>query len=117
MAKTILVADDNPAIREMFCKLFESEKDYDICAEASNGLEAVNLAQTCRPDLIILDLSMPVMDGLTAARELKRLMPNVPIILFTQYADLSKHMMGHAFSVDRVVSKSEVTELVGQCVH
>jgi CheY-like chemotaxis protein len=56
---------------------------------------------------------MPVMDGLAAARELKRLMPSVPIILFTQYADLSKHMMGHEFSVDRVVSKSDVRELVG----
>jgi len=114
MAKTILVADDNPAIREMLCKLFEFEQDYDICAEASNGQEAITLALECRPHLIILDLSMPVMDGLTAARELKRLMPGVPIILFTQYADLSKHiMMGHAFSVDRVVSKSEAKDLVG----
>jgi CheY-like chemotaxis protein len=113
MAKTILVADDNPAIREMLCKLFEAEEDYDICAEASNGQEAIKLALECRPHLIILDLSMPVMDGLTAARELKRLMPKVPIILFTQYADLSEHMMGLAFAVDRVVSKSEAKELVG----
>jgi len=113
MAKTILVADDNPAIREMLCKMFESEENYDICAEASNGQEAIKLALECHPHLIILDLSMPVMDGLAAARELKKLLPNVPIILFTQYADLSKHMIGHAFSVDRVVSKSEVKELVG----
>jgi len=113
MAKTILVADDNPTIREMLCKLFESEKDYDICGEASNGQEAIDLAFKCRPHLIILDLSMPVMDGLTAARELKRLMPDVPIILFTQYADFSKHMMGRTFSADRVVSKGDAKELVG----
>ena len=113
MPKTILVADDNPAFREMLCKLFESEEGYDICAEAANGQEAIKLALECHPHLIILDLSMPVMDGLTAARELKRLMPGVPIILFTQYADLSGYMMGHTFSVDRVVYKTEVMELVG----
>jgi CheY-like chemotaxis protein len=113
MPKTILVADDNPAIREKLCKLFESEHDYEICAQASNGQEAISLALRCRPHLIILDLSMPGMDGLAAARELKRLMPDVPIILFTQYADLSKHMTGDTFSVDRVVSKDDVKELVG----
>jgi CheY-like chemotaxis protein len=113
MAKTILVADDNPTIRETLCGLFESTEGYCICAQAANGQEAVDLALQHRPDIIILDLSMPVMDGLTAARELKRLMPDVPIILFTQYADLSKHMMGTGFSVDRVIAKSEIGELVG----
>jgi CheY-like chemotaxis protein len=113
MAKTILVADDNPAIREMLCKLFESEEDYDICAEASNGQEAIELALKCHPHLIILDLSMPIMDGLAAARELKKLMPDVPIILFTQYADLGEHMFASTFSVDRVVSKTDSKEIMG----
>jgi CheY-like chemotaxis protein len=55
---------------------------------------------------------MPIMDGLTAARELKRLMPDVPIILFTQYADLGRHMLGSNLSVDCVVSKSETKEFM-----
>jgi CheY-like chemotaxis protein len=113
MAKTILVADDNPKIRKLLCQLFESEENYDICAEAANGQEAIGLALRHRPDLIILDLSMPIMDGLTAARELKRLIPDVPIILFTQYADLGKHLLGFNLPVDRVVSKSEPIELLG----
>jgi CheY-like chemotaxis protein len=112
MAKTILVADDNPAIRKMLCKLFESEEDYEICAEASNGQEAIDLALECHPNLIVLDLSMPVMDGLAASRELKLLMPDVPIILFTQYADLGEHMFGSTMWVDRVVSKTESTEIM-----
>jgi CheY-like chemotaxis protein len=113
MAKTILVADDNAAIRKTLCQLFEAEEGYEICAEASNGQEAIQLALECHPDLIILDLSMPVMDGLAAARELKRLMPNVPIILFTQYADLGEHMFESMLSFDRVVLKTEPAELVG----
>jgi CheY-like chemotaxis protein len=113
MAKTILVADDNPKIRKLLCHLFESQQDYDICAEAANGQEAIDLAMQHRPDLIILDLSMPVMDGLEAARELKRLLPDVPIILFTQHADLGKYLLGSGLPADRLVSKSEPLELLG----
>jgi YesN/AraC family two-component response regulator len=57
MAKRVLVADDNPMIRKMLCQLFEVEEDYDICAEAENGQEAIDLALKHRPDLIILDLA------------------------------------------------------------
>jgi CheY-like chemotaxis protein len=112
MAKTILIADDNPAIRKSLCKLFEAEEGYEICAEASNGLEAINLAQTRHPDLIILDLSMPVMDGRSAAEKLKNLMPDVPIILFTQYGDLGKELLGIDSTFDRIVPKSEPKELL-----
>ena len=59
MAKRILVADDNALIRRMLCELFEREEDYDICAEATNGQEAIDLALKHRPDLIILDWAMP----------------------------------------------------------
>ena len=60
--------------------------DYDICAEAENGQQAIDLALKHRPDLIILDFAMPVLNGLEAARQLKKIMPGVPIILFTQHA-------------------------------
>jgi CheY-like chemotaxis protein len=86
MAKRVLVADDNPLIRKMLCQLFEREDDYDICAEAENGEQAIELALKLRPDLVILDFAMPVLNGLEAARQLKKIMPNVPIILFTQHA-------------------------------
>jgi DNA-binding NarL/FixJ family response regulator len=86
MAKRILVADDSPLIRKMLCQLFEREDDYDMCAEAANGQEAIELALKHRPDLIILDFAMPILNGLHAARKLKKIMPEVPIILFTQHA-------------------------------
>jgi DNA-binding NarL/FixJ family response regulator len=113
MAKTILVADDNPTIRKILCRMFELEEDYDICAEAENGQRAIELALQHRPDLIILDLSMPVMNGLEAAHELKKLMPKVPIILFTQHADLSNRIGQIHMDVDRIVSKTEASSLLG----
>jgi len=113
MAKTIVIADDNPVIRKMLCVMFESEEDYYLCAEASNGREAIDLAIKHRPHLIILDLSMPVMNGFGAANALKRIMPDVPIILFSQHSSSGKHMFRTDVSFDRVVSKSDAGELMG----
>ena len=112
MAKTILVADDNPAIRKSLCRLFETVEDYDVCAEAENGKQAIDLALRHKPDLIILDLSMPVMNGLEAAHELKKLMPEIPIILFIQHADLSNRIGVMKMDVDRIVSKNDASSLM-----
>ncbi|MGC1684477.1 MAG: response regulator transcription factor [Candidatus Acidiferrales bacterium] len=113
MPRSILVADDNPLIRRVLCRLFEATEDYELCAEATNGREAIELALKHRPDLIILDLSMPVLNGVDAAKELKKIMPNVPIILFTQHADLTDTILGAHLPVDRIVSKSEPAQLMG----
>ena len=112
MARTILVADDNPLIRKMLCELFENEEDYDICAEASNGQEAIDLALKHRPEFIILDLSMPVLNGLEVSRELKRIMPAVPIVLFTEYADLGNQLRADGLLVDGIVQKGDVQMLM-----
>jgi DNA-binding NarL/FixJ family response regulator len=112
MAKTTLIADDHPNVRKLLCELFESEHGYDICAEGANGQEAIDLALKHRPDRIILDFAMPVMHGLTAAKELKKLRPDVQIVPFTLYAELAKQLLGTNLSVDRVVSKTETIELV-----
>lgn len=109
MARRVLIADDNPIIRKMLCKMFEAEEDYDLCAEARDGAEAIALAIKHQPELIILDMSMPVMDGIRAAKELKDLMPEVPIILFSFYAD---EINPDHVSVDRIVSKTAASTLM-----
>lgn len=109
MTKRILVADDNPMIRKMLCQLFEREEDYDICAEAENGQEAIDLALQLRPDLIILDFAMPILNGLDAARKLRKIMPGVPIILFTQHAQNAITVLD---IVDRIVSKADAVGLM-----
>ena len=110
MPKTVLVADDSDMIRKLLCRLFETEDDYELCAEARNGEEAISLAVIHKPDLIILDVSMPVMDGLRAAKKLKQIMPQVPILLFTQHADLK--MMFDDVPADRVISKTDLVSLM-----
>jgi CheY-like chemotaxis protein len=65
--KRILVADDNATIRKMLCRLFADHETLEICDEAVNGAEAVEMAAKLRPQLVILDLSMPVMNGIEAA--------------------------------------------------
>jgi len=81
MAKTILIVDDNAYVRQALCQVFKREADFEICGEAENGKEAIAKALKLHPDLIVLDLSMPIMNGLDAARELKQVMPTVPLIM------------------------------------
>ena len=84
--KTVLVVDDNAAIRKMLASAFLSD-GFETCGEAENGKEAVEVAKQIHPDVITLDLSMPVMNGITAASELRKILPTTPIILFTLYGD------------------------------
>jgi len=80
---SVLVVDDNPTIRKSVCELFTCEGDFKVCSEAENGREAIEKAHQLRPALIVTDLSMPLMNGLEETRILKKLMPAVPVIIFT----------------------------------
>ena len=114
MSHTVLIADDNLFIRESLRRLFEREEDFDVCGEAENGKEAVDKAQELHPDLILLDLSMPVMNGLDATRALKRLMPEVPIVMFSAYSDSFTEKEARSAGASTLVSKSErMSVLVG----
>ena len=75
MPKLVLVVDDNAVIRHALCEVFTSEEGFDVCGEAENGRDAIEKAQALQPDLIVMDLSMPVMNGIDAAHALKTLMP------------------------------------------
>jgi DNA-binding NarL/FixJ family response regulator len=107
MVKSVLIADDQAMIRQTLCYLFASQQDFEVCGEAENGLEAVEMAQVLRPDLILLDLSMPMMNGIEAACELKRLMPMVPIIVFSEYSDVFSEREARSRGISGIVSKTE----------
>ena len=105
--KSVLIVDDNAFIRQGLCELFKREADFVVCGEAENGKEAIARAQELRPDLIVLDLSMPVMNGLDAARVLKRLMPTVPLIMYSAFGDGFAEHQARLIGISEVVSKSE----------
>lgn len=112
-AKRVLLVDDNAVVRTLLRRLFEPQPDFEISGEAENGRDAVEKAEKLKPDLIILDLSMPVMTGLEAAALLKRLLPDTRIILFTQHEGREVKQLAQTARVDAVVSKSEaVSDLV-----
>jgi len=105
MQKRILIADDNKIIRQVVKDVLSATLDIHDCQEAANGREAIERAERSKPDLIILDIAMPEMDGITAAKHLKESMHETPIILFTMY-DLQRYG-AKELGVDAVVSKPE----------
>jgi DNA-binding NarL/FixJ family response regulator len=107
MAKTVLIADDNAYIRHILCELFQSQADCVVCEKAKNGKEAIDRACQLRPDLIVLDFSMPVMNGLDAARVLKRIMPTVPLIMFSEYSDAFSEREARSAGISALISKAE----------
>jgi two-component system, chemotaxis family, chemotaxis protein CheY len=114
MSHTILIADDSLFIREALCTFFE-QQDFSVCGEAENGKEAIDKAQELHPDLILLDLSMPVMNGLDAARVLKKVMPKVPVILFSEYSGTSTEKEARSAGAWALVSKfAHVSILLGK---
>jgi len=105
--KRLLIVDDSPIIRKMLRETFELQEGWEVCGEAVDGREGVEKAQQLKADLIVLDLSMPVMNGLEAARELNRLLPSVPVLLYTNYETPQLKQEALAAGVRAVVSKSE----------
>ena len=81
----ILIADDNDVVRRGVKGILSSEKDCEVCGEARNGAEALQKARELLPDLIILDISMPEMNGLEAARFLRKEVPQAMIVVISQH--------------------------------
>lgn len=113
--RRILVVDDSEAVRDVI-RTFLEKTGFEVCGEAADGREAVEKAKELKPNLIVLDLSMPGMDGAEAASVLGELMPEVPIVVLTMYGDVLGQSMAAGLGVKGVVAKAEgMTKLV-ECV-
>lgn len=109
---TVLIVDDHATIRFLLRTLVE-KAGFIVCAEAPDGAKAIEEAKRTRPDLILLDLVMPTLDGVEAASALKELMPQVPIILFTLHDDGIGRSFAKTLGVDMIMAKSDgMTKLV-----
>ena len=105
MPYRILIADDHSLVRKVLKTTLENYSDWEVCGQATNGLEAVQKAAELHPDLIILDFAMPVMDGLGAARQILSASPSVPILIFTNYYFPSLLVEADSVGVRQVIDK------------
>jgi DNA-binding NarL/FixJ family response regulator len=103
----VLIADDKSAIRSALRLFLRQRPDLEICDEAADGMEAVEKARSLKPDLILLDVSMPVMNGLQAAAILRRMLPATAIILFTMYSDNLRVALDSSVGVDAILAKPD----------
>ena len=107
MVKSVLIAEDHALMRQVICSLFDAQQDFEVCGDAENGKEAVEMAQVLHPDLVVLDLSMPVMNGIEAAHALRRFVPETPIVVFSECSDVLSEQEARSEGISALVSKAD----------
>jgi DNA-binding NarL/FixJ family response regulator len=112
----ILVADDHETVRKGVCAILTSKKGIEICGEAANGEEAVQKALELKPDLVILDLTMPVLDGFGAAKRIRKLFPTVPILILSMHDGRQITREAELVGAQGFVSKGEAGRVLLKAV-
>jgi DNA-binding NarL/FixJ family response regulator len=108
----ILIVDDHEIFRKGLCSLLAERPEFEICGEASNGLEAVERAKQLLPDVILMDISMPQIDGLQATDIIRNEVPDSRVVILSQHD--SPHMLSAALKAgaSAYVTKSQVSRLL-----
>lgn len=117
MPNSVLIVDDSPTIRKIMRDFLEALTDWRIAGEAGDGSEAIQMAAAVKPDLILLDFSMPHMNGIEAAPILKKLLPDAVIVVFTMFEDALGSKLSCAPGVDLVISKADGLGPLVKAVH
>jgi DNA-binding NarL/FixJ family response regulator len=112
----ILIADDHRIVREQLRSLLEAHEGWEVCGEAADGREALAKSLELRPDLLIIDLVMPMMDGFQAAREISKALPAMPILMHTQQKTTETIVQARKAGVRKVVIKGEPAENLLQAI-
>ena len=102
-----LLVDDHESVRMGVTAILSARPDIEVCGEASNGKEAVEKAQELKPDLIILDVNMPVLDGINSAKEIRKFLPDVPILFFSMHDGVYLVHEAKMAGVQGLVSKTD----------
>jgi DNA-binding NarL/FixJ family response regulator len=103
----VLIADDHEAVRKGVCVILGTRGDIEVCGEASNGREAIDKAKELQPNLIILDITMPVLSGIDAAEVIRTALPHVPILFLSMHQSRQIVAEAKRIGVQGYVRKSE----------
>jgi DNA-binding NarL/FixJ family response regulator len=112
----ILIIDDGDSVRDII-RIFLEREGFEVCGEAADGVEAIEQAKKLKPDLIVLDLAMPRMNGAEAASILSKTMPTVPIILLTMYQNVLGPSLAETLGVRAVLDKTDGIDKLVACIH
>src|SRR5512138_615802 len=109
----ILIADDHTLLRNGICALLENEPDMTIVGEANDGREAVHLAGQLKPNVVLMDIAMPLLNGLEATRQIKHEHPEINVLVLTMYDNEEYfHEMLEAGASGYIIKRAAATELV-----
>src|SRR5258705_11362197 len=111
----VLVADDHEMVRFGLCAMLQSQ-NIEVCAQAKNGEEAVDKSRQFSPDLIILDISMPVLGGIEAAQQIRVFLPDVPILFFSAHNTSELIAIAKSVVAQGFVTKDQVAERLLEAV-
>jgi DNA-binding NarL/FixJ family response regulator len=117
----VMIADDHALVREGIMAFLRMHDEIEIAGEASNGIEAIQKARELRPDIILMDISMPELGGIEATLEIKKTMPEIKILILTQYDDkayvsrllkagVSGYILKHAVGTDLIAAIKAVAQ-------
>lgn len=115
--KRILIVDDNPLLREALWSLLSSHQDFDIVGETGDGLEAIEFVEKLKPDLILMDISMPKMEGLAATRNIKKKWPDTKILIFTVNKSPEYVSTALMIGADGYVLKDAPGDVIINCIN
>jgi len=104
----IVVADDSEPLRRGIRHLLSQHEDWEVCGEAVDGQEAVQKVQKLAPDVVVLDFSMPVLNGIEAARQILQIRPTTRIVLCSMYLDRQLAFLADKLGIRSLLSKSNV---------
>ena len=107
MLKRVLIADDNVYVRYVVRTFLHDQAEIEVCGEAVDGVDAIEKTRQLKPDLVLLDLAMPSLNGAEVALILKNTTPDVRIIMFTMYSSKISPSLTSALGVDAVLSKPD----------
>lgn len=114
--RSILVVDDSPFERTVIRSAIEGLTKFQVCGEAADGVDGIKKALQLRPDLVIMDLAMPLMNGVEAAMVLRANLPDIPIVLFTLYAEQLRGAISPGFGVTLILSKADGLAPLLECL-